>query len=384
MPRTCRALAATWPMALALALACGAPSAAWGQAAPRDPEVAALIEGYGLREAPEPVAARPGWRRPQRLLVDGAVPGLEDAVRRAAPGVTVVAAATPAEFVARVADADAMIGRTGLLCTEPVLAAARELRWIQLVSAGVEVCVARPAIASGRYLFTNMRAISAPVIAEHTIGMLLALTRGLTVSIPRQAAGLWSGDYGEQPLVTLQGKTLLVVGLGGIGGEIAKRADALGMRVIATRGSSRERPPYVDYVGLADELPQLLGQADVVANALPLTAATRNLFDAAAFARMRPTAYFLNVGRGGTVVTTDLAAALVARRLAGAGLDVTEPEPLPKEHPLWRAPNVVITPHNSNESDLGVEAQRRVIAENVRRYVAGERMLSVVDVTRGY
>jgi phosphoglycerate dehydrogenase-like enzyme len=229
-----------------------------------------------------------------------------------------------------------------------------------------------------------MRAISAPVIAEHTIGMLLALTRGFTVSIPRQAAGLWSTDYGQQPLVTLQGKTMLVVGLGGIGGEIAKRAKALGMRVIATRGSSRERPPYVDYVGLSDELPRLLGEADVVANALPLTAATRDLFDAKAFARMRPTAYFLNVGRGGTVVTADLAAALEARRLAGAGLDVTEPEPLPKDHPLWRAPNVVITPHNSNESDLGVEAQRRVIAENVRRYVAGERMLSVVDVSRGY
>jgi phosphoglycerate dehydrogenase-like enzyme len=386
-----RAFAATWLMALA----CGALAPAWAQGAAGaragaqgratlDPEVAALIEGYGLRAAAEPVSARPGWRRPQRILVDGGVPGLEDAVRRAAPGVNVLAAATPAEFVARVADVDAIIGRTGLLCTEPVLAAARELRWIQLVSAGVEVCVARPAIASGRYLFTNMRAISAPVIAEHTIGMLLALTRGLTVSIPRQAAGLWSSDYGAQPLVTLQGKTLLVAGLGGIGGEIARRAHALGMRVIATRGSSRERPPYVDYVGLSDELPQLLGQADVVANALPLTAATRNLFDAKAFARMRPGAYFLNVGRGGTVVTTDLAAALEARRLGGAALDVTEPEPLPRDHPLWRAPNVVITPHNSNESDLGVEAQRRVIAENVRRYLAGERMLSVVDVSRGY
>jgi phosphoglycerate dehydrogenase-like enzyme len=222
------------------------------------------------------------------------------------------------------------------------------------------------------------------VIAEHSIGMLLALTRGLTVSIPRQASGIWSTDFGSQPLVTLQGKTLLVVGLGGIGGEIAKRAQALGMRVIATRGSSRERPPGVDYVGLPDELPQLLGQADVVANALPLTAETRKLFDAKAFARMRPSAYFLNVGRGGTVVTDDLVAALESQRLAGAALDVTDPEPLPKNHPLWHAPNVVITPHNSNTSDLGTETQRRIIAENLRRYLAGEAMLSVVDTARGY
>jgi phosphoglycerate dehydrogenase-like enzyme len=122
----------------------------------------------------------------------------------------------------------------------------------------------------------------------------------------------------------------------------------------------------------------------VVADALPLTGATRRLFDAATFARMKNGAYFLNVGRGGTVVTDDLVAALRSGRLAGAALDVTEPEPLPKDHPLWRAPNVVITPHNSNDSDLGVETQRRVIAENVRRYVAGEPLLSVVDPARGY
>jgi phosphoglycerate dehydrogenase-like enzyme len=110
----------------------------------------------------------------------------------------------------------------------------------------------------------------------------------------------------------------------------------------------------------------------------------RGLFDAKAFARMRPGAYFLNVGRGGTVVTDDLVAALLARRLAGAGLDVTEPEPLPATHPLWRAPNVVITPHNSSDADLGVEAQVRVLRENLRRYLAGDRLLSVVEVARGY
>jgi phosphoglycerate dehydrogenase-like enzyme len=347
-------------------------------------EAQALAEAYGLRLGAEPVSARPGWRKPRRIVVDAGLPGLEAVVRSAAPGVTIVPAKSPAEMAAAVPGADAVIGRTPWICSDGVLAAGDELRWLQTMYAGVEVCTGKPAVAQGRYVLTNMRAIAAPMIAEHTIGLLLALTRGLAMSLPRQATGTWSQDYAGVPLVSVQGKTMLVAGLGGIGGEIAKRANALGMRVIATRGSSRDKPPYVDYVGLSDELPTLLAQADVVVNALPLTDATRGLFDAKAFARMRPTAYFLNVGRGGTVVTDDLVAALQARRLAGAGLDVTEPEPLPAAHPLWRAPNVVITPHNSSDADLGVEAQVRVLRENLRRYIAGDRLLSVVDVGRGY
>jgi len=346
-------------------------------------EAEALIATYGLRLADEPVSKRLDWRKPRRIVVDAGSRGLEDAVRSALPGVTVVGVKGLAEMVAAVPGADAAIGPALLVCNDAVLAAGTELRWLQAMNAGIENCIAKPRIAQGRYLLTNMRAIVGPMIAEHTIGMLLALTRGLTVSLPRQATGKWSRDY-DVPLVAVQGKTMLVAGLGGIGGEIAKRANALGMRVIATRGSSRERPPWVDYVGLADELPTLLGQADVVVDALPLTEATRGLFDAKAFARMRPSAYFLNVGRGGTVVQADLVAALQSRKLAGAGLDVTDPEPLPPDHPLWRAPNVVITPHNSSDADLGVEGQVRVLRENLQRYAAGERMLSVVDVARGY
>jgi phosphoglycerate dehydrogenase-like enzyme len=369
--------------ALALATMMVAAASAQGKDAGTD-EAQALAEAYGLRLGAEPVSARPGWRKPRRIVVDAGLPGLEAAVRSAAPGVTVVPANSPAEMAAAVPGADAVIGRTPWICSDAVLAAGDELRWLQTMYAGVEACTAKPAVAQGRYVLTNMRAIAAPMIAEHTIGLLLALTRGLAVSLPRQASGEWSQRYPGVPLVSVQGKTMLVVGLGGIGSEIAKRAHALGMRVIATRSSSREKPPYVEYVGLSDELPTLLGQADVVVDALPLTAATQGLFDAKAFARMRPTAYFLNVGRGGTVVTDDLVAALQSRRLAGAGLDVTEPEPLPPAHPLWRAPNVVITPHNSSDADLGVEAQVRVLRENLRRYVAGARLLSVVEVARGY
>jgi len=182
----------------------------------------------------------------------------------------------------------------------------------------------------------------------------------------------------------LDGKTMLVVGLGGIGTEVAHRAHALGMRVVATRRSSRSGPEFVDYVGLADELVALLAEADVVVNATPLTAETEGMFDAAFFAGMKPTAYFINVGRGRSVVTDDLVAALEAGKLAGAGLDVTDPEPLPPSHPLWRLPNVIITPHVAASSIEARERQRIVIRENLRRYAAGEPMLSVVSVTRGY
>jgi phosphoglycerate dehydrogenase-like enzyme len=155
------------------------------------------------------------------------------------------------------------------------------------------------------------------------------------------------------------------------------------MRVMATRNSSREGPSFVDYVGLSDELGELAGQADIIVNALPLTSATRGLFDAGLFARVKPGAYFINVGRGGTVVTDALVSALESGRLAGAGLDVTDPEPLPTEHPLWQMTNVIITPHVAwagfDRRFLGM-----LMRENIRRYLAGDALLNVVDPERGY
>jgi phosphoglycerate dehydrogenase-like enzyme len=182
----------------------------------------------------------------------------------------------------------------------------------------------------------------------------------------------------------LEGRTVLVVGLGGIGTQVAKRAHGLGMRVIATRGSRREGPDYVDYVGLADEVNELAGQADVVINTAPLTAGTRGMFNAAFFAAMKPSAYFISVGRGASTVTDDLVAALESGSIRGAGLDVTDPEPLPPGHPLWSMPRVIITPHTGGRSDKGRDRLFLLVQENLRRYVNGEPMLSVVDIERGY
>ncbi|MBT6961291.1 MAG: D-2-hydroxyacid dehydrogenase, partial [Rhodospirillaceae bacterium] len=232
---------------------------------------------------------------------------------------------------------------------------------------------------------TNMQRLAGPQIAEHVLAMMLYFARGLDHYAAAQAEKKWN-RFAASPadLWAVNTKTMLVAGLGGIGTQTARLANGLGMRVIATRNSSREGPDFVDYVGLADELPVLAEQADVVINAMPLTDSTRGVFDAAFFARMKPSALFINVGRGGSAVTEDLIAALENGTIAGAALDVQDPEPVPADHPLWDAPNLLITPHMSSFNDAGRDVFWVIFRENLRRYVAGDKMLSVVDIDKGY
>lgn len=340
---------------------------------------AAVIERYGLEEAATPVREHPGWRKPQRILVTGMGAQLAPQLREAAPDVEFIVM-KPGELAPQAADVDAVLG----LCTPELLEAGKSIRWIQLFYAGVERCLAIPAIRERNILVTNMQRIGAPIIAEHVIAMTMAFTRGLDLYIPAQANKEWRRIAPPGRMSVVKGKTMLVVGLGGIGTETARRAHALGMRVIATRASGRTGPEFVSYVGLSDELHKLAREADVIVNTVPLTPQTTGMFDAKFFAQMKPSAYFINVARGGSVVTSALVDALTSKQIAGAGLDVTDPEPLPSDHPLWSAPNVIITPHVANDSDLGYEGQAAVVRENLRRYVAGERMLSVVDLSRGY
>jgi phosphoglycerate dehydrogenase-like enzyme len=234
-------------------------------------------------------------------------------------------------------------------------------------------------------IFTNNKRLSGPAIAEHTIAMMMSIARGLPAYSRAQVKSEWDDSlssairFGE-----VKDKTMLVVGLGGIGTEIAWRAHGLGMRIIATRNSSRRGPDYVDYVGLADELNKLAGEADVIVNALPLTAKTTGVFNKAFFDAAKPGAMFLSVGRGKSTVTKDLIAALESGQIYGAGLDVTDPEPLPADSPLWQMPRVVITPHSSA---AGIDSLRRmatIAVENLRRYANGERMLNIVDINAGY
>jgi len=365
----------------ALALAAAMPSTP----AASDNPVPALVAELGLEEAAQRVDQRAGWRRPRKIVVRAeefvSFPGVEW-LQPVAPGVQLVAVDKVEVAVEQARDADAVIG----WCDARILAAGPRIRWIQFFYAGVENCVAVPAVRDRNLLLTNMQRVQSPVIAEHAIAMILALARGLDLGVAQQPAREWRPDaiLGSGRLRVLKGKTLLVAGLGGIGTEVARRAHALGMRVVATRASDRTGPDFVSYVGLPDELAKLAAEADVVVNALPLTPATRGTFDAGFFGAMKRSALFINVGRGGTVVTPALVQALQSGALGGAGLDVTDPEPLPADHPLWQAPNVIITPHISSESELGFTRVWEIVRENLRRYVAGERMLSVVDVARGY
>jgi phosphoglycerate dehydrogenase-like enzyme len=238
----------------------------------------------------------------------------------------------------------------------------------------------------GKKLLSNGQKIASPALAEHAIAMMMMLVRGLDVYHSNQLQGAWQRriEMGQGEFMELGGRTVLIVGLGGIGTQAAKRAHGLGMRVIATRNSRREGPDYVDYVGLADEVVELARQADVVINTTPLTQRTRGMFNAEFFAAMKPTAYFVSVGRGASTVTDDLTAALNNGEIAGAGLDVTDPEPLPEDHPLWSMPRVIISPHSGSRSDKSRDRLYLLVQENLRRYMAGEPLLSVVDFERGY
>ena len=346
-----------------------------------DAETAAIIERLGLIESPAPVRERAGWRKPERILVVQYDPARIEWLQQAVPDVKLVAVDSVAAAVAAAPEADAIIG----ICNQDVFAAGPRIAWVQILSAGAERCVSVPAIGERDILLTNMQRISGPVMSEHVLAMMLALGRGLPAYLDAQRDGRWDRELvPDGRMWAMEGKTVLVVGLGGIGVEVARRAHALGMKVTAIRASGRTGPGFVSKVGLPAEMRQFAATADFVVNTTPLTDATRGMFDADFFDSMHRGAYFINVGRGQSVVTDALVAALRSGQVGGAGLDVTDPEPLPSDHPLWRLPNVIITPHVSGQSDLGNEDRWRITRENLGRYVAGGRMLSVVDPARGY
>jgi D-2-hydroxyacid dehydrogenase (NADP+) len=357
-------------------------SAMYVQAGEPNPDAVAMIGELGLKEYPLPSRQLPRWQVPKKVVIRTLNVEQAEAFAKAMPGINVVGVQTPEQAMLEIEDADVLLG----YCSEALLKEASQLRWLQVYSAGVEQCVASPRVRSGQILMTNGQSIGSPALAEHAVGMMFMLMRGMDLYYSNQLKGQWQSGVGnsENTFLELTGRTVLVVGLGGIGTQVAKRAHALGMRVIATRGSRREGPDYVEYVGLADEALTLATRADVVINTVPLTERTRGMFNADFFSRMKKTAYYISVGRGGTTVTEDLVTALEQGTIAGAGLDVTDPEPLPAGHPLWSAPRVIITPHNAGRSDRSLERLWLLLEENLRRYVAGDALLSVVDPVRGY
>lgn len=361
---------------LALYLILALPTAVLAQ---DDWSVDEFVATTGVREGAVASRELPGWDAQPTILIAPAW-GFPERLQAAFPDANIIVANDLPEAMAQAPLADVIVG----LCSADVVAAADKLVWVQIYWAGVERCLDVDKLGTGEVLLTNMQKMSSPTIGEHAVAMTLSLARGLVQYGSIMDTGEWRRDLMSDPgMYSVSGRTMLVVGLGGIGSAAAQRAKALGMRVIATRNSSREGPPWVDYVGLSDELHELVAEADVVVNALPLTSSTQGLFDREIFAGFKKGAYFINVGRGGTVVTDDLVAALESGHVGGAGLDVTDPEPLPAEHPLWQMPNVIITPHVA-----GSGSDRRyhfmLLRENVRRYLEGDALFNVVDPERGY
>jgi phosphoglycerate dehydrogenase-like enzyme/glyoxylase-like metal-dependent hydrolase (beta-lactamase superfamily II) len=360
-----------------------------GRVAPWD-----LQEDFGIYEGPSPTKKTAGWTKPRRILVPSALmPARLRELKLIAPTVEFIPVRNEAEALKSVADADAVLG----FCNADLVKAGKKLRWIQVGTAGVEKYL-EPTLQKSDITLTNLQRIHGPNVADQAFALLLCLSRDLVKSLNVMENGKTLGNLGqtaeamkkwellrsEAKPQELHGKTMLVVGLGGVGQQIARRGHAFGMRVMAIDPKPMDRPGYVFSIDPPAKLMDRLPQADVVVLACPLTPETRGLIGSAQLETMKPTAYLINVARGGVVQTPALVAALQAKRLAGAGLDVTDPEPLPGDSPLWKQANVVISPHVGGKSPEVLDRQWRLYRENVRRFVAGEPLLCVVDKQRGY
>ncbi|WP_337175808.1 D-2-hydroxyacid dehydrogenase [Paludisphaera sp.] len=313
--------------------------------------------------------------------------------RAAAPGAEIVNAATPDEAEAAVPGTVAFLGKI----TPAMLARADRLRWVQTFTASLEHYLF-PELVDHPCTLTNTRGLFGDVIADQVMGYVLCFARNLHVYARRQLERRYEPEGGgsarvdfasgpgvvnamDRATIYLPRATMGVVGMGGIGLEVARRASAFGMTI---RGVDRhpdriETPDFVDRIEGVDRLDDLLAWSDFVVIAAPHTPETERLFDADRLAKMRPTSYLINIGRGAIVVLDDLVAALRGGKLAGAALDVYEVEPLPEDHPLWDFPNVILTPHTAGYSPIIAERHRALLADNLGRFSRGEPLRNVVD-----
>ncbi len=295
------------------------------------------------------------------------------------PQVEFLTGETEEELIAAAGDAEIAFGPVN----EAIFSAAKKLRWIQSASAGVEWMRNIPALLDSDSIVTNTRGAHADAIAEHTMGMLVFLAKGFHHLYESQQNKVWQRPL-KQPGVGLVGLTMGIVGLGNIGRAIAERAKAFKMNVIAVDVHEVPQPDYVSELGLLDGLNDLLQRSDVVVVTVPITDETRGMLGPKELSLLKPSAYFLVVSRGGLIHEPTLAQMLHDGKLAGAGLDVTEIEPLPTENALWDAPNIFITPHASPSATQTHVNVTTIMKENLRRYLAGETLSNLVDKKLGY
>lgn len=304
-----------------------------------------------------------------------------NALRSEYPGATFVAAADTEAQLRELPDADAVISWP----LQEALPAARRLRWVHCTSAGIERIRQVPALLEmDDVTLTNGRGAHAATIADHTFAFMLAFTRHLPALMEDKKAKRWDRAARSQGARELSGAVLGILGLGKIGSEIAKRGVAFGMDIRAVDVNPKLQAPGVSETWPLSRLDDLLRVTDYLAIALPITPETRGLIGPRELDLMKPESYLFVMSRGGIVDQDALADALKNGRIAGAGLDATDPEPLPEGHPLWELPNVIISPHSSGASRQTSERGRQIMRENIGRFLAGQPLINVCDKRAGF
>jgi phosphoglycerate dehydrogenase-like enzyme len=267
---------------------------------------------------------------------------------------------------------------------EKFVNAAPKLRWIQTLAAGINNLPFQLLIDRG-ITVTNAANVYGPNMADHTLGLMLTLSRQLRIIDRHQTANGWMAKKPRPSPGELAGQTLLILGLGGIGLETARRAAAFGMKVIATRThSDKPAPEFVEEIHPPEALHELLPRADWVDVCVPLTPQTRDMISDREFALMKDGAYLICVTRGGIINNDAMVRAVESGKLSGVGLDATEPEPLPPNHPLWTFDNVIITPHASGQATAAFDRLEKICVDNVHRFLAGEELRNVVRLDLQY
>lgn len=316
------------------------------------------------------------------LIISGTRGGDMERLRAVAPDVEFIVAKSKEEAIEKIADVDAAYGGARLE-RDIFLAASDKLRWVQIGSAGAEATLYQEMVESDVILTNASGAFGLP-ISEHMFSLILCFSRGLNMFIRNQLEGSWGGGPNRPNLMQLAGQTILIIGLGNIGLAVAQRADGFEMRILAVDPMATEKPDYVERLEKTDKLHDLLPEADFVSICCPLTKTTFKMIGEAEFQKMKPSAHIINIARGKIIDEAALIRALQEKRIAGAGLDVFEEEPLPEDSPLWQMSNVVITPHSAGASPPTDERCFQIFCDNVKRFVAGEPLMNVVDKNAGF
>lgn len=315
----------------------------------------------------------------KKVLV--AYPNLAQELETVTSGAKIVPV-TPSDAMRQIGDADAYIGNI----TSAEVRAGKNLKWVGVMSAGVENVLypkdGSSDLRDSNITLTNNKIVQGPEIADHALAMLLMLSRNLYVLYRNDQQQIWNPRSFHG--IELNGKTAVVIGVGGIGTQISLRAYAFGMNVIGVDPEDKPFVPFIKRVVKPDQLDDVLPLADVVFISVPDTPKSHKMMGAHQFDLMKKNSYFVAVSRGGIYDMNGLVKAMDEKRLAGAGVDVTDPEPLPKDHPLWKFPNAVITPHIAGRSDQDAGRMVGTIKENLTRFVEGKPMINVVNKQKGY